>query len=119
MSKEHDKRVKKAKKGNETLECGICCQEDFLIDDMVECTVGHLYCRYVVHRSKREKFIVNLEIAFEHMWMCVFKKANVVLHVWKIPVRENIRFPWSMNFYLRNIFIDYINEFKKKIFDKV
>jgi len=47
MSKEHEKRVKKAKKGNETLECEICCQEDLLIDDMVECTVGHLYCRLV------------------------------------------------------------------------
>jgi hypothetical protein len=44
-SKEHEKRVKKAKKGNETLECEICCREDLLIDDMVECTVGHLYCR--------------------------------------------------------------------------
>jgi hypothetical protein len=47
VSKEHDKRVKKAKKGNETLECEICCQEDLIIDDMVECTVGHLYCRLV------------------------------------------------------------------------
>ncbi len=47
VSKEHEKRVKKAKKGNETLECEICCQEDLLIDDMVECTVGHLYCRLV------------------------------------------------------------------------
>ncbi|CAF1668988.1 unnamed protein product, partial [Adineta ricciae] len=48
ISKEHEKRVKKAKKGNETLECEICCQEDLLIDDMVECTVGHLYCRNCV-----------------------------------------------------------------------
>ncbi|CAF4148001.1 unnamed protein product [Rotaria magnacalcarata] len=48
VSKEHEKRVKKAKKGNETLECEICCQEDLLIDDMVECTVGHLYCRNCV-----------------------------------------------------------------------
>lgn len=48
MSKEHEKRVKRAKKENETLECNICCREDLLIDDMVECTVGHLYCRYVV-----------------------------------------------------------------------
>ena len=47
VSKEHEKRVKKAKKGNETLECDICCREDLLIDDMVECTVGHLYCRSV------------------------------------------------------------------------
>jgi len=47
VSKEHEKRVKKAKKGNETLECEICCQEDLIIDDMVECTVGHLYCRLV------------------------------------------------------------------------
>ena len=45
LSKEHEKRVKKAKKDNETLECEICCQEDLLLDDMVECTVGHLYCR--------------------------------------------------------------------------
>jgi hypothetical protein len=45
VSKEHEKRVKKAKKGNETLECEICCREDLLLDDMVECTVGHLYCR--------------------------------------------------------------------------
>ncbi len=45
VSKEHEKRVKKAKKGHETLECDICCREDLLIDDMVECTVGHLYCR--------------------------------------------------------------------------
>ncbi|CAF0773983.1 unnamed protein product [Adineta steineri] len=48
ITKEHEKRVKKAKKGNETLECEICCQEDLLIDDMVECTVGHLYCRNCV-----------------------------------------------------------------------
>ncbi|CAF1185379.1 unnamed protein product [Adineta ricciae] len=48
MSKDHEKRVKKAKKGNETLECEICCREDLLIDDMVECTVGHLYCRNCV-----------------------------------------------------------------------
>ncbi|CAF3065416.1 unnamed protein product [Rotaria sp. Silwood2] len=48
VSKEHEKRVKKAKKENETLECEICCQEDLLIDDMVECTVGHLYCRNCV-----------------------------------------------------------------------
>ncbi|UJR08976.1 hypothetical protein I4U23_013226 [Adineta vaga] len=48
MSKDHEKRVKKAKKGNETLECEICCREDLLIDDMVECTVGHLYCRSCV-----------------------------------------------------------------------
>ena len=41
---EFDKK-KKAKKDNETLECEICCQEDLLLDDMVECTVGHLYCR--------------------------------------------------------------------------
>jgi len=47
ISKEHEKRVKKAKKGNETLECEICCQDDLLLDDMVECTVGHLYCRLV------------------------------------------------------------------------
>lgn len=45
LSKVHEKRVKKAKKDNETLECEICCQEDLLLDDMVECTVGHLYCR--------------------------------------------------------------------------
>ncbi|CAF5049689.1 unnamed protein product, partial [Rotaria sp. Silwood1] len=48
VSKEHDKRVKKAKKENETLECNICCREDLLIDDMVECTVGHIYCRHCV-----------------------------------------------------------------------
>jgi hypothetical protein len=47
ICREHEKRVKKAKKGNETLECDICCQEDLIIEDMVECTVGHLYCRLV------------------------------------------------------------------------
>ena len=45
MSKEHEKRVKKAKKGNETLECQICYQDELLLDDMLECNVGHLYCR--------------------------------------------------------------------------
>jgi len=48
VSKEHEKRVKKARKGNETLECEICCAEDLLIDDMVECTVGHMHCRSCV-----------------------------------------------------------------------
>ncbi|CAF3958028.1 unnamed protein product [Rotaria sordida] len=48
VSKDHEKRVKKAKRENETLECNICCREDLLIDDMVECTVGHLYCRNCV-----------------------------------------------------------------------
>ncbi|CAF3685354.1 unnamed protein product [Rotaria socialis] len=48
VSKDHEKRVKRAKKDNETLDCNICCREDLLIDDMVECSVGHLYCRNCV-----------------------------------------------------------------------
>lgn len=45
ISKEHEKRVKRAKKTHGTLECSICYRDDLLIDDMVECTNEHLCCR--------------------------------------------------------------------------
>jgi hypothetical protein len=95
ISKEHEKRVKKAKKGNETLECEICCQDDLLLDDMVECTVGHLYCRLVSRNDflfQKQKYeFWFLGIVFEHISMFVLKKVNVVLHAWKILVLVNIQ----------------------------
>ncbi|CAF0753774.1 unnamed protein product [Didymodactylos carnosus] len=48
--KEHEKKVKKAKRGHQTIECEVCMGEDLLVDDMVECSAasGHLACRVCV-----------------------------------------------------------------------
>ena len=73
-----------------------------------------------IHSKRRSTvFFIHSVLVFVHMSMFVLKKVNVVLHVLNIPVLESIQCNWSMNFYHRKISIDYINEFKRKIFDKV
>ncbi|CAF1207605.1 unnamed protein product [Didymodactylos carnosus] len=58
QTKEHEKKVKKAKKGHQTIECEVCMGEDLLIDDMVECSAvgGHLTCRVCVRAYVESRF---------------------------------------------------------------
>ncbi|CAF4814299.1 unnamed protein product, partial [Rotaria sp. Silwood2] len=107
-SKEHEKRVKKAKKENETLECNICCREDLLIDDMVECTVGHLYCRNCVR--------THIDVCFKEgkcRFACV---ENLCPGEYTMPLVSELLSPKDLNRLNRRIQEENIRQGKNILF---
>ena len=51
IKEDKEKRIEEARKEEKLMECTCCYNDECLVDDMLPCTGGHLFCRECVQRA--------------------------------------------------------------------
>ena len=64
QKEKHDKLVAEAKEAGNLMECVCCFNDECLVEDMLPCGGGHLFCKDCVQRASEVNYHLNLEIRF-------------------------------------------------------
>ena len=51
LQEDRDKKIEEAKNANSLMECTCCYNDECLMEDMLPCTGGHMFCKECVQRA--------------------------------------------------------------------